>query len=425
MPNFPSLPSLRKMLGLFPLVLALAACGGGGGSLTAAGGSGGSSNTLAITVDSGPTSLTNATSPQYAANLLFATVTICTHGSSTACQTIDHLQVDTGSYGLVVMNGALTGAATPAPLSVAGGPLRECIQYADGYVWGSIATVDVKIAGRTIASMPINVAGDPAAGSAPASCSSGAGSSESTVAAFGANGALGIGYFLQDCGQDCVTTAYQGGYYACPVSGCVPTTVPLGQQLQNPIGALAADNNGAVIVLPAVSAAGQAIVNGTLYFGIGTQANNGIGSASFYTVNGSTQTVAAPATLVTTYGGASLSGSVIDSGSNAYYFNDTTIPACTDYTYFFCPASTLTLNATIQGENGANAAVTFPVENADALLNTQTVLAAFPGLAGPTGGVPGVITGFDWGLPFFFGRSVYVLFEGATAGTVAGPAVGF
>jgi hypothetical protein len=413
------------MVALFPLLLALAACGGGGGSLTGSGGSGGGSNTLAVTVDSGPTSLTNGSSPQYAANLLFATVTICTPGSSTACQTIDHVQVDTGSYGLVVMSGALTGTAAPAPLSVAGGPLRECIQYADGYVWGSIAAVDVKIGGRTIASMPINVAGDPAAGSAPASCSSGAGTSESTVAAFGANGAVGIGYFLQDCGQDCVTTAYQAGYYACPVSGCVPTAVPLKQQLQNPIGALAADNNGAVIVLPAVNAAGQAVVNGTLYFGIGTESNNGIGSASFYTVNGSTQTVAAPATLVTIYGGASLSGSVIDSGSNAYYFNDTTIPTCTDYTYFFCPASTLALSATIQGENGATKAVSFPVTNADTLLNTQTVLAAFPGLAGPGGGVPGVITGFDWGLPFFFGRSVYVLFEGATTGTVTGPAVGF
>jgi hypothetical protein len=35
------------------------------------------------------------------------------------------------------------------------------------------------------------------------------------------------------------------------------------------------------------------------------------------------------------------------------------------------------------------------------------------------------VGGFDWGLPFFYGRSVFVLFESHTAGAITGPAVGF
>jgi hypothetical protein len=32
---------------------------------------------------------------------------------------------------------------------------------------------------------------------------------------------------------------------------------------------------------------------------------------------------------------------------------------------------------------------------------------------------------FTWGLPFFFGRNVFIVLEGATAGGVQGPAVAF
>jgi hypothetical protein len=47
-------------------------------------------------------------------------------------------------------------------------------------------------------------------------------------------------------------------------------------------------------------------------------------------------------------------------------------------------------------------------------------------VAAPSSGlVGGAASLFDWGLPFFFGRTVHVLFEGKTLDGTIGPAVGF
>src|SRR5512136_775545 len=106
----------RKLLWASPLLCALllAACGGGSGGGTSAGGPAPLPNTLAVTIDQGPMALTSA--GYAAANTLYASVTLCTPGSASACQTIDHLQVDTGSVGLEVLAEVLNGAATPTTL---------------------------------------------------------------------------------------------------------------------------------------------------------------------------------------------------------------------------------------------------------------------------------------------------------------------
>jgi hypothetical protein len=381
-------------------------------------------NTLPVVVDGGPAVLQAQSPPIVDANVLFATVTICTPGSTTACQSIDHVQIDTGSTGLGIFSSVLNGVAVPQPISVSGGPLRECLAYADGYAWGSMAYVDVQIGGRTIASLPMNVIGDPAAGTAPASCTAGytTAQNEGSVVAFGANGILGVGYFLQDCGVACTTEpAPTQAYYACPTTGCVESTVALTQQMTNPIAALSADNNGIVIVLPAVTSS-QASVSGTLYYGIGTQANNTLGSAQLLTVPDSGSTAG---TVTTVFNGSTLTGSVIDSGSNGYFFNDSAITVCSDNNYYYCPTSTLQLSATIEGENGATSPQVFAIGDADSLFASSTTLTAFPTLGGPNGSVNGIISGFDWGLPFFYGNSVYVLFETFTVSGTTGPAIGF
>ena len=53
--------------------------------------------------------------------------------------------------------------------------------------------------------------------------------------------------------------------------------------------------------------------------------------------------------------------------------------------------------------------VDFSVDNAANLLASGD--AALSTLAGPQ---PAVADGFDWGLPFFYGRNVYVAIDGAT-----------
>lgn len=398
------------------LLGSIAGCGGGSGGTFAGigGGAGGGSgmNTLAVTVDAGPQAAGGAV------NTLYTTVTICAPGSTNQCQTIDHVQVDTGSTGLRVIASVLGAGILPAQLPQAsdtnGYPLDECAQFADGYSWGTVRTADLLIGNSTAAAVPVQVIGDAAAGPVPASCVSGP--LENTVPALGANAILGIGNFLTDCGTACETSAVPGAYYACPVGGsCLSVALPVDDQIKNPVALFTADNNGVVIDLPSVSAP-TATVTGTLTFGIGTQADNAFpAAAQIYAVDPNY------GTLTTLYNGGTFGASFIDAGSNAYFFTDDTIPTCVDQPSFYCPGSTLGLGAVIQGVNGASANVAFAVDNADS--NFATGFAALPNLAGPAG--TAAANAFDWGLPFFYGRPVYVAFESNVAAGVAGPWIGF
>jgi hypothetical protein len=71
----------------------------------------------------------------------------------------------------------------------------------------------------------------------------------------------------------------------------------------------------------------------------------------------------------------------------------------------------LTLTATNLGSGGTTAAVAFEVDNATQLF--RTTAAALPGLAGPS------VDEFDWGLPLFYGRTVFTAIE--NQGTAGGP----
>src|SRR5215468_2183564 len=186
--------------------------------------------------------------------------------------------VDNGSTGLRLAHEALSGTAAPRPVldPRTGLPLLQCAIFADGYTWGSVVSADVVIGGRRISGMSLGIIGDPAAGSAPDACSGGSGPDQGTVAALGANGILGVGLFLEDCGSFCTTDVPSSGaapYYVCSSTGttpsCTPATVALADQISNPVGLLDSDNNGLQLQLPAPSAPGVASLSGTLVFGLG------------------------------------------------------------------------------------------------------------------------------------------------------------
>jgi len=222
-----------------------------------------------------------------------------------------------------------------------------------------------------------------------------------------------------DCG-DCDTVATHGLYYACATT-CTETTVPTNLQMPNPITHFAADNNGAIIVLPSVAAGGAANVSGSLIFGIDTQSNNKSGTQTVLTVDGNAE-------FLITFNGQTLANSFIDSGSNGIYFNDTSISKCvappndptSQIVNFYCPPNTLTLGLSIQGMNGVMANnLTFGVGNAQTMFNSN--FDAFPQLAG-TNPNPG---SFDYGLAFFYGKRVAIAVEGDTTSAGTGPYIAF
>jgi Protein of unknown function (DUF3443) len=407
--------ALRMGLGV-ALCLSAIACGGGGSTT---GGGGGSSsggvtpppvtaNTASVIVDQGPLGDN--------VNTLFTSVTVCVPGSTANCQTIDHIQVDTGSYGLRILAPVLT-LTLPVQTLTTGASLVECTQFLDGYSWGPVSLADVKIAGETASSVPIQVIGDSRFTTVPAACSS-TGSAEDTVKDFGANGILGIGPFELDCGDCDVNT--EGVYYACDTS-CAGTLVPNAMQVPNPVTRFAADNNGIIIDLPAVGATGAVTLSGSLIFGIDTQADNQSGAQTVLMLN-------ELAELLITFNGQSLASSFIDSGSNGIYFTDSAIAQCTNTQLagFYCPGNTLTLGLSMQGSNGAMANnLTFNVGDTQTMLSTAptNTFNVLPQLAGTL--PAGNDASFDYGLAFFYGKRVAVAVDGAMTSAGKGPYIAF
>lgn len=349
-------------------------------------------------------------------NLLTTSVTVCAPGSSTNCQTIDNVVVDTGSSGLRILASALAPSlALTQQTDGSGTPLLECAHFVDGYTWGPVKLADLKLAGERVSALPIQVIGDPGFLGAPSSCAA-TGPSKNSVQELRANGILGISVFRQDCGSACTLPNNRGMYYACASSTCRSTPVPLAQQVQNPVALFAVNNNGVIIELPAAPPAGAFAATGALVFGIGTQANNGLGAATVIGLN------PLNGNFTTRYKGSSYTASFIDSGSNGLFFPDT-IAVCASGTAapgFYCPAATVNASAVIEGANGASATIGFSIANAAALLTANPGFTAFANL-----GAPFSANAFDWGLPFFYGRKVYTAIEGAATPAGPGPYVAF
>jgi len=400
------------------LCLSAIACGGSDG--TSGGGTpppppASTVNTASVIIDGGPSASSGSV------NTMFTTVTVCVPGSTTSCQTIDHIQVDTGSYGLRLLSQVLT-LTLPVETLANGDSLAECTMFVDGFSWGPVVTADLQIAGETAHSLPVQAIGDSRFTNIPAACSGAGGTEEDTVSTFGANGILGIGPFELDCG-DCDTVTNNGFYFDCTTS-CTGTMVPANLQVPNPVTHFAVDNNGAIVVLPSVAAAGASNVMGSLIFGIDTQSDNASGTQTVLTVDDLAE-------LLVTFNGQTFANSFIDSGSNGIFFADSSITTCaapandptSQIVNFYCPASTLTLPVTIQGMNGTMTNnLTFAVGNAINMLE-NTDFDAYPQLAGTL--PPGNAGSFDYGLPFFYGKRVAIAVQGAmtTAGT--GPYIAF
>jgi hypothetical protein len=405
--------------------LAFVSCGGGGGGASVVSTPAPpttASNVVSVVVDGGPDPQNRPT-----ANTLYTTVTICEPGSTTACQTIDHIQVDTGSNGLRLLSEVLTLNLTVAPAPDSNS-LVECTQFVGAYSWGPIALADIQVGGETATSVPIQVIGSSAFAVDP-NCSN-KGTAEDTIAAFGANGILGIGNFEQDCGTNCAPpNTANTFYYSCSsASVCTETAVPLNNQVLNPVRLFATDNNGSIIDLPSVAAPGAATLTGSLIFGIDTQNNNASGTETILGVDLSGD-------FTTVFNSQPLSQSFLDSGTNGIFFDDANLTPCPppakptdpDFSGFYCPASAQLLTATLTGTNNTSISEKFTVDNAQTLATDHSTFSVLPTLAGTWSGVANVSTSntFDWGLPFYYGRRVATAIENRQTAVGTGPYVAF
>jgi len=430
--------TLGRFLALVTGLIFLGGCGGSSSSSTTS--TPAANNTAAVTVGFGPLGATGGY-----VNGIFTSVTVCAPGTSN-CETVDNVLVDTGSAGLRILNSALTTVPASSLGTITDSnrdQLQECVQFGDtSFAWGPMLVADVELAGEKASSVPIQVIGDNSF-AVPSQClatpvnpSLPNGGNEDTVATLGANGILGLGGFGYplDCGSYCTSSSdlTQSGYpyYVCPAGqACSATTVPTQDQATNPVAAFSsADNNGVLVTLPSIPATGAAngTVSGSLIFGIGTQSDNALASSATVYALDEYGNIAA-----FTYNGISYTSptnwSVLDTGSSYLAFLDANTLAsvgiieCADASGLYCPTSTIpfTVTALVAINPSGTGTMTFNIMNADTLFNTNN--AAFNDLGGDSGTSP-ANDFFDFGLPFFFGRSVYIgMMPGVFTGESSAP----
>ena len=431
-----SAATLGRLLIVMVGMLVMASCSGGSSSSSSTTTTPASNNSVTLSVGAGPTGTY--------INGIFTNVTICQPGSTTNCQTVDNVLVDTGSIGLRILDSALTlpTSSLGAIADSNGDELQECIQYGDtSYSWGSVWAADVSIAGEKASSVPIHVFGG-STYTTPSQCIATPinpnlpnGGDENTLATFGANGLLGVGTAPYDCGSYCTDsselTVAGYPYYVCPSGAC--STVNTSTQVENPVAFFSSsDNNGVMITLGSVEANGAASVSGTMNFGIGTQTDNGLGSATLYALDdtGSIPTVSYGNFSYTYY-------NVVDTGSEALDISDAGtlsslgISDCAQGTAgsgFYCVSGggTATLSGIgIAGYNSVGSGtVSLSITDATTLLNANPNNWVFNNVGSDGGTTPSTDL-FDFGLPFFLGKTVYVGIAGATVPNSASAPNGF
>ncbi|WP_313064800.1 DUF3443 domain-containing protein [Paraburkholderia sp. LEh10] len=354
-------------------------------------------------------------------NMPYVSVTFCVPGKQGAsqCASVDHMLLDTGSVGVRVISaalGAALGAKLPAQTGASNDPtgtaaIAQCALFASGYTWGSTRRADVTIGEKTASGIPIQLIGDSGFTWTPSDCSSRGGPGMNDVAHLGANGIVGIGNLARDY-PGAANAPLAANYYYCPTPwSCTAASVPLNKQTANPVAAFATDNNGTIIRLPAVPPTGLASVTGELVFGIGTRENNALPATPTLVVVTDDR-----GGFTTNYRGRTVS-SFVDSGSNGLFFQDSTLPLMTGNTWF-APATTQSLSAIMISKTG-NAQSSVPFSIADASSLFALGYAAYGNLGGASSSY------FIWGLPFFYGRSVYTALSGVQAATQKGPYVAF
>ena len=350
-------------------------------------------------------------------NLPQVSIRLCAPGTGT-CQTIDNVLVDTGSTGIRIAADALNSAMKSAlpQEAVNGAPLNACAQFLDGYTWGTMRVADVTLGPKSASAQPLQIVGDPNSGNVPAACSdNNTLQPENTPDKLGTNGIIGVAAVLQDCGAACAQQAIPATYYTCAAgASCRGTTVPLAMQAQNVVANFAQDNNGVVLGLPAISSAGQGVTVGTLYFGVATQGNNAMSGATVLKTDSRTLSVSV------SYKNTSFPDSFLDSGSNFFFLNDSTIAQCASngtFKGFYCPASTLALSASFTAATGPALSQSFAIASAQSLFTGNPGVVAVDNIAAASSGTSAI----DFGLPFFYGRLVAVLNEGQSALGQQGP----
>lgn len=336
-------------------------------------------------------------------NTPYVTVTVC-QPNTTICQTVDHILLDTGSVGLKIDQSQLQVSLPAITQTGSGLPISVCNSYGSGYAFSTANYADVYISGEKAANIPVQVIDDSSSqSSVPSSCSNQG--NFNNFSDSGARGIIGINPMINLSN----TTNYD---YTCVNGSCtqINSGIPVPYLNVNPVGYFVSGNSsGEVISLPAVSANTDSNIYGTLTFGINTETNNQV-PTNISSVQGD------PTDFIGRFLGSS-SGSqfptMFDSGTNHLLFYSTEISQCGDV---YCPSSPTAWISQIMNYDLSGSAI--------ALSSIISAPTGYYGLIPDLGIVAASGDGL-YGLPFYFGKNVYLGFVGSNSVMGSGPTWGF
>lgn len=378
----------------------------------------GSASTAAQTADTGATGpLADnqveaiVKTPGSGFNRITVAVTICAPGSTTNCQRIENIMVDTGSTGLRVQRAAISPDVLGLPplLGRDNVPLAECEHFSgkNNAAWGAIRTADVSIGHMHAPGLAIQIVNDDSV-QRPSWCKN--------TARPTSNGTLGIGWRPRD--PHTFVAVFNHRY--TPLDPAIDAN-----HLANPVAKFTTHNNGEVFNFRDADSHGEKAVKGTITFGIGTADNNRIDGAQYIPLDSN-------GLFTTTFDGVTFPSSYIDSGTPQLILADPALSVCdTASSYYYDDAAThrsasLQENAAAVALNAPSAAATpqgDPAVPVDVVVANRAV-ACRPVHAGVVGGIAEISTTqgkFVWGLPFFLGKRVFLVQQQAATDSTGKP----
>lgn len=329
-------------------------------------------------------------------NLPTVPVRICSSGLFERCYTLRRLLLDTGSSGLRIFSSSIPPSKIRRTGPEKKPSLRECLPFGTSRLWGRVVRLDVML-GREppIRSLPVQIV-ESIPEFPPSSPCDGKGRAMSDKSLSGIDGVLGVSPAESD-----------GGYYfACAGQKCRPAFPSLQESVSNPVLHEKIDNNGIVLTFPSLPRKGARSVSGEMLLGIDTSPDNRLPpGVRFFPLE---RNVFFHATLEKSprilYGR-------LDTGTNALVVPTLKLPRCPPpLNRLACPTKETSTSVALIEKGGNSHLFSILAGNAAARLSGSR--SVFDDILYMPPESP--FSPFILGMPFFFGKTIYLLYPGSS-----------
>ncbi len=332
-------------------------------------------------------------------NLPTVSARICLRNVFERCFTVRKLLLDTGSSGLRIFPSAIPSGEEPSRFlsrTANRSSLWECLPFGTVDLWGKVLPADITLGTEpAIRSLPVQVV-EKSSFVPPPPCAGGM--EEERRSLSGIDGILGVS-----------PARFDGGlYFVCTGHGCRLTAPSSGEAIENPVMREEKDNNGIVLSFPGVPRKGTGPIAGELLLGVGTERDNRLPPRiRFFPMDRDGYFQARTGDSSRIYEGR------LDTGTTALVIPDQKIRACSPpLRHLACPDRETSLSVFISDSKGDPRKFSLPVGNAAERLLEHRAVAKDVLYFSPEASSPPFILG----MPFFFGKTLYILYPTHSSG---------